>query len=148
MHFIADNMLGKLAKWLRFLGYDVLYPKNMDDDEIIQFSLKEDRYILTRDKELAKRKGIKVLYIPSDQLDEQLTQVINEFNLELSSNAFIRCPECNFLLNEIAKSAITTGVPKGVLERQDQFWVCKKCNRYYWQGTHYDKIKKKLDELF
>ena len=148
MQFIADNMLGKLAKWLRFLGYDVLYPRNIDDNELIELSKSQDRYILTRDREISKRKGLKVLYIASDQLDIQLRQVIEEFKLKYDSLAFNRCPECNHLLDKIDKSLVIDKVPGGVLERQDEFWVCGNCNRFYWQGSHYEKIKQKLDELF
>jgi uncharacterized protein with PIN domain len=148
MQFITDNMLGRLTKWLRFMGYDVLYPKSLDDTELIQLSQSQERYILTRDKELSKRKGAKVLYIPSDQLDDQLKQVIKEFKLELGSQAFNRCPECNHLLDKTDKSSVLEKVPKGVLERQNEFWVCKNCSSYYWKGTHHDKIKSKLDEIF
>lgn len=148
MQFIADNMLGKLAKWLRFLGYDVLYPRTIDDNELIELSKSQERYILTRDRELSKRKGLKVLFIPSDQVDIQLKQVIEEFNLKYDSLAFNRCPECNHLLDKIDKSLVVDKVPVGVFERQDKFWVCGNCNRYYWQGSHYEKIKQKLNELF
>jgi uncharacterized protein with PIN domain len=147
MQFIADNMLGKLAKWLRFLGYDILYPKT-SDSALVQLSRAEDRMLLTRDKELVKRKNLKVLYIPSDKLDEQLAQVINEFDLKITTKAFSRCPECNNLIKKIDKSEVMDKVPQGVYANQEKFWLCTKCNRYYWHGTHYDKIKSKFDALF
>ena len=93
-------------------------------------------------------KKIKVLYIQSDNLDKQLKQVLNEFNLELNSNLFSRCPECNFLLKEVEKNQVLDKVPKGVFEQQEIFWVCENCKRYYWQGTHYNKIKTKIEDLF
>ena len=141
-------MLGKLTKWLRFIGYDVLYPKTLDDKELAQLSRVENRYLLTRDKELANLRDLKVLYISSDNLDAQLIQVKDEFNLKLSSDIFCRCPECNSMLKEIDKSQLKDKVPLGVLERQNLFWVCENCTRYYWRGTHYNKIKAKLEELF
>ena len=148
MEFIADNMLGKLAKWLRFMGYDVLYPKILGDNELIQLSQTEDRILLTRDKELSKRKGLNVLYVHSDQLELQLKQVIEKFDLKLGTSAFFRCPECNYLLHEIDKALVVDKVPKGVFEHQEEFWVCENCKQYYWQGTHYDKIKTRLEGLF
>ena len=147
MQFIADNMLGKLAKWLRFMGYDTIYPKKPTDDELIQLSQSQDRYLLTRDKELARRKNLKVIYIQSDQLEAQLKQIKSELHLELSADAFLRCPECNHLIKQIDKLDVKNKVPKGVFDRQDQFWVCTNCNRYYWQGSHYEKIKDKLNSL-
>jgi uncharacterized protein with PIN domain len=147
MQFISDNMLGKLAKWLRFMGYDTLYPKNMDDKELIKISRDEGRLLLTRDKELAKVKGLDVLYINSDNLDHQLQQVIKDLNLKANDLQLTRCPECNYLLKYIDKVLLAGKVPDGVLKRQDIFWVCKNCEHYYWRGTHYQKIKAKLDEL-
>ena len=123
MRFIADNMLGKLSNWLRFLGYDTLYPKTLDDKELVKLSRSEDRILLTRDKELVKMKNLKVLYIKSEKLDEQLKQIINEFDLKMGSDIFTRCPECNYILIEVDKSLLNGKVPEGVLERQDMFWL-------------------------
>jgi uncharacterized protein with PIN domain len=148
MKFIVDNMLGKLAKWLRFLGYDTLYPKILNDKQLAQLSLAEDRVLLTRDKELASKKDIKVLYIISEQLDDQLKQVILEFGLKLGDSAFTRCPECNYMLKKIEKTDIEGKLPSGVIENQDKFWVCNNCEQYYWQGTHFTKIKDKLENMF
>lgn len=148
MRFIVDNMLGKLAKWLRFLGYDTLYPKILNDKQLAQLSQADDRVLLTRDKELASKKNIKVLYIISDELDNQLKQVIKEFDLKYSDSAFTRCPECNYMLKKIEKTDIEDKLPSGVLENQDMFWVCENCEQYYWQGTHFNKIKDKLENLF
>lgn len=151
LQFIADNMLGKLAKWLRFMGCDILYPKNMDDKDLIELSRREDRILLTRDKELAKAKDIKVLYILDPYLEEQLKQVINEFKLTLNGQEFTICPECNNSLQQIEKSKLNdtskSKIPKGVLERQNLFWICGSCNQYYWQGTHYSKILATLEKL-
>ena len=148
MKFIVDNMLGKLAKWLRFLGYDTLYPKILNDKQLAQLSLAEDRVILTRDKELATKKDIKILYIISEQLDGQLKQVIKEFDLKLGDYAFTRCPECNYMLKKIEKADIEDKLPLGVVEHQNVFWVCNNCEQYYWQGTHFYKIKDKLENMF
>ena len=147
MRFLADNMLGKLAKWLRFMGYDVLYPNDMEDKELVQLSRSDDRLLLTRDKELAKIKNLNVIYITSELLDEQLKQLINELNLKVTENAFIRCPECNKMLEKVNKDEIINNVPEGVYKTQDNFWFCNQCNQYFWKGSHYTKIKQKLSEL-
>lgn len=149
MRFIADNMVGKLVKWLRFMGYDVLYPKTMNDSELLKLANSDGRLLLTRDKELTKFKDFNGLYIKSEKLDDQLSQVIAEFDLMANrlNLEFTRCPECNNLLETIDRSELEDKVPKGVQERQDRFWFCSGCDRYYWRGTHYDKIKKKLEDL-
>ena len=147
MEFIADNMLGKLAKWMRFMGHDVYYEKISDDKELIELSRSENRYLLTRDKELAKTKDLQVLFIKSEKLENQLRQVIKEFNLQLNGQEFTRCPECNHILYVVDKSEVIGKVPNGVQSRQESFWHCELCQRYYWQGTHYEKIKTKLEEL-
>ena len=148
MKFIADNMLGKLAKWLRFSGYDTLYPKNLDDRELIDLSHKEDRFLLTRDKELTKIKGFQGLYIESENLDNQLVQVISHYSLTLNERKFTICPECNNSLSGIDKHQVQVQVPVGVFDRQSEFWKCNNCGQVYWHGSHFDKIQKKLNEIF
>ncbi len=147
MRLIADNMLGKLAKWLRFMGYDVLYPKVADDKELVNISRNEDRILLTRDKELVKIKDLNFIYINSAVLDEQLTQIINELKITTIKDSFTRCPECNMILEHVDKIEVKENVPAGVYQNQSEFWYCKDCNQYFWQGTHYTKIKNKLDKL-
>jgi uncharacterized protein with PIN domain len=148
MQFIADNMLGKLAKWLRLMGHDTLYPKDMDDKELIELSKRENRILLTRDKELARSKGIDVLYIEDPYLETQLKQIISKFNLTSTGLEFTRCPECNEIVHSIEKSKVVDKVPKGVFENQDEFWLCNSCNQYYWQGTHYTKILATMTKLY
>lgn len=148
MRLLADNMLGKLAKWLRFMGYDVEYPKSIDDKSLIKLTREEKRILLTRDKELAKVKNLDVIYINSEKIEEQLKQLIKDLNLIPTNQEFTRCPECNNLISEIDKSQVEDKVPEGVFKRQDEFWFCNNCGRYYWQGTHYIKIKDKIEKLY
>ena len=89
-----------------------------------------------------------MLFIISEQLDDQLKQVILEFDLKYNDSAFTRCPECNFILKEIKKKDLEGKLPNGVFEKQDMFWVCNNCEQYYWQGTHFTKIKDKFENLF
>jgi len=128
MKFLADHMLGSLARWLRFFGFDTAYPDVLPD------------------KDLAKVKGLTVLYVDSTNLEEQLTQVIKKFNLKIK-DSFSRCSVCNSILIQVDKAAMEGKVPEKVYQWQDKFWKCPKCRKYYWQGTHFQGIKRKLEEL-
>lgn len=140
MKFIADSMLGTLAKWLRFFGYNTLYFKNIDDKEILNIAKKENRIILTRDKKL---KGI---YVKSDNLQQQLKQLIEELNLNFE-NALMRCSVCNSELEEVSKEEVKGKVADGVFLLQEEFWKCPNCNKFYWKGTHYRNIVERMREF-
>jgi uncharacterized protein with PIN domain len=146
MIFLADHMLGSLARWLRFFGFDTAYPEVLPDKMLIAIAKREGRTILTRDKELAKTKEIETLYIESVELEKQLTQVFETYNLKIDS-AFSRCSLCNSILKPVKKSDVKEKVPEKVFLRQNEFWMCKECKKYYWQGTHYLGIKAKIKEL-
>ena len=146
MKLLADHMLGSLARWLRFFGFDTAYPDVLPDKELISLAKKEERVVLTRDKDLAKVKGLTVLYVDSTNLEEQLTQVIKKFNLKIK-DSFSRCSVCNSILIQVDKAAMEGKVPEKVYQWQDKFWKCPKCRKYYWQGTHFQGIKRKLEEL-
>ena len=137
MRFIADSMLGKLAKWLRLAGLDVSYVKNIEDDLLIKKALSEDRIILTRDRNIEKRKAVKrCLLIESDHLEEQLSQCIGTFTLNSFDEAFSRCIRCNTPLEEIHKDSLVNRVPNYIWKTNDKFMQCNSCNRIYWPGTH------------
>jgi uncharacterized protein with PIN domain len=146
MKFLADHMLGSLARWLRFLGFDCAYPDVLPDKKLRELAQKEDRIILTRDKELSKAKEVKTLYITSLELERQLLQVISKYDLKLD-DAFSRCSLCNSKLTEIEKMHVKDKVPEKVFERQNEFWECKGCQKYYWKGTHFQGIVKTIKEL-
>ncbi|UCE73658.1 MAG: Mut7-C RNAse domain-containing protein [Methanomassiliicoccales archaeon] len=146
MRFCADHMLGSLARWLRFLGFDTAYPEVLSDKELINLAESEKRVILTRDKELAKKRNIEALYIESTDLEEQLIQVIVGFNLKIT-DAFSRCSICNSILVPVKKALVKGKVPEKVYAWQNEYWECQKCQKYYWQGTHFQGIKAKLEEL-
>ncbi len=149
--FIADNMLGKLAKWLRILGFDVLYPKYAKDVELVFTSLSEDRILLTRDTGLIKRKILKdYIFIQSDNWLDQLQEVINVANLIeyiTEENFFTRCPICNSQLKPIEKERVIGWVPHYVYCTNTKFSMCPSCKKIYWKGTHIEKIKKIIPYL-
>jgi uncharacterized protein len=142
--FIADVMVGKLARWLRVLGFDVLYSNAYEDDELIRIAEAEDRVILTRDTRLAvRRMKARCVLIASDHYREQLQQVIRIFDLK-DFNTLSRCIECNALLQAIDKEDVFERVPPFVYLTQERFAVCPSCNRVYWHGTHVSAILKRL----
>jgi uncharacterized protein len=142
--FIADVMVGKLARYLRVLGFDVLYSNMMDDDEIIRRAELENRIFLTRDTRLvARRFSARSLFIESNNSREQLRQVLDAFELR-QFRVFSRCLECNTLLLEIDKEAVFERVPPFVYLTQKRFATCPSCDRVYWRGTHADEMLKRL----
>jgi hypothetical protein len=143
--FIADSMLGKLAKWLRLGGIDVEYDKNIDDKVLIRRALFEDRVIITRDRVMAKRKDLKdCLLIWSDYLNEQLIEFIQVFEFDTLDKAFTRCICCNTMLEEVSKNSLVDKVPPYVWKTQDEFRRCNSCQRIFWAGTHRENAEKFL----
>ncbi len=139
-------MLGSLARWLRFFGFDTAYPDVLPDKGMVELAKREDRIILTRDKELALNKDVRTLYLESTDLDNQLITVISELKLRITG-AFSRCSLCNSILLEVEKKQIEDKVPERVYSQQERFWECKTCQKYYWQGTHYQGIEEKINIL-
>jgi len=143
--FIADVMVGKLARWLRVLGFDVLYSNRFEDDELVQIAEAEGRVILTRDRRLAARRlKTQCLLIESDSYKEQLQQVISAFQLT-EFTTFSRCIECNGLLRSVDKEEVFEKVPPFVYLTQNRFAFCPSCGRVYWPGTHAANMLKRLD---
>jgi len=145
MKFIADVMVGKLAKYLRMAGYDIRYINTIDDDDLIKIARKENRIVLTRDSLLLIRKefkngSIKSLFIKDDNLINQLKQVKSELRLTLKPN-LIRCLKCNRILIKVDKENIRNKIPPYVYKTHENFLYCNNCNKYYWRGTHYNNIK-------
>jgi len=142
--FIADVMVGKLARWLRVLGIDVAYSNTYEDDELIRIAGDENRVLLTRDTELAARpSSVRALLIQSDDYRQQVDQVIREFGLT-KFDVFSRCLECNVVLNAVSKETVFDRVPPYVYLTQERFALCPSCNRVFWHGTHADEMLKRI----
>jgi uncharacterized protein with PIN domain len=141
--FVVDGMLGSLARWLRILGYDADYDPARDDNELTWIARAEGRILLTRDVQLAGRRGIKSLLIQHQELEAQLGQTIKSLGLALD-NPFSRCPVCNTPLEEIDKEAAASLVPSFVLETQSNFRRCPACQKVFWQGTHWQRMQAAL----
>ena len=143
--FICDHMLGSLARWLRLLGYDTVYPGPIDDREAAAKAYDEGRVLLTRDKDLAARvKG--AFYVGSDDLDEQMGAVTARFHLEIS-NPLSRCSVCNAEIVEVDREKVRDLVPPKVFEIQSKFWRCPSCSRVYWRGTHWEEMTGRIKRL-
>ena len=150
MKFICDDNLGKLAKWLRTLGYDTLFFPTISDQELIKKALEEDRVILTRDNNLIQMKAVKNhLLIKSDQPLDQLKQVIQHFKIKRDEGKlFTRCSICNTELKPVEKEKIKDRLYPYVYKTQENFVYCSTCDKIYWPATHVERMKEKLKKVF
>jgi uncharacterized protein with PIN domain len=148
--FIADGMLGKLARWLRMLGQDVKYSNQSDDAELVAIAEKEQRVLLTRDLELyqhAVAKGIDAFYVEGRTEAEKLAKLAERFDFSLTIDLRrSRCPRCNTRIRLTPKETIAEKVEKNTLIHYDEFWKCPKCGQVYWQGAHWKGIQATLEE--
>ena len=146
--FIADVMLGKLTKWLRVMGIDVVYDASVTDDQLLRRAEQERRILLTRDRRLVQRRApIRRLLIVSDYYHEQVRQVVQTFGLEPAIRVFTRCLRCNTCLRPVTKGAMAGRVPSYVYATQMTFKHCVACDRIYWAGTHRDNMLRQLQAI-
>lgn len=150
MKFIADEMLGRLAKWLRMLGYDTVYKTPTSDSSLVNQAFREQRIILTRDTRLVERKYIpRYILVKSDDYNEQLKQIIKESGLVPDPKLFFsRCLLCNTEIESISKDLVKKKVPPYVYKTEKSFLRCPRCDKAYWAGTHVEMAKKKLKQIF
>ncbi|KTC78011.1 Mut7-C RNAse domain-containing protein [Legionella brunensis] len=140
--FILDVHLGKLAKYLRLLGFDTMYSKETSDAHIAQQSKIEKRIVLTRDIGLLKHKKVTHGYwIRNQNSVKQTQEILNRFDLYTQCKPFSRCMECNGLLSAITKEEIIATLLPLTQQYYQNFMCCNSCHRIYWQGSHYQKLK-------
>ena len=150
--FIADNNVGKLARWLRLIGYDTLLFKQKNDSQMIMTALKENRVILTKDSQFMKRRlvtsgRLKTVHIKQDDPKLQVREVAKKLNLNYYFKPFSLCLECNQEVIARDKEEVQDRVPTHVSKIQTQYTECPACHRIYWQGTHWQAMVKKLQEM-
>jgi len=145
--FAADFMLGRLAKWLRVIGQDVIYGRHLTGWGLIRAARAENRLILTRDRSLKQKQPPPLLFIESDDYREQLRQVVGACGLKLVERTFSRCLECNAVLEPRDKQAVKSLVPPYVFASQERFAGCPGCGRIYWAATHQEKMLEELRRL-
>lgn len=146
MKFAVDAMLGTLAKWLRILGFDACYDQTLSDHQLVRLARAEARVLLTRDRQLARRRGLHVLLIRSDDLESQIRQVLTDLGLELTRPGS-RCPVCNGQLEPMDHEVARSQVPDFVAKTHRAFTHCPACRRIYWRGTHWQRMEGRLDRL-
>ena len=152
MKFIADRMLGKLATWLRLMGYDTLYRNTVTDPALLALlESASDRILLSRHADLVKRlEPHRYLFVAPDDPESQLRYVIQHLGLTPNPDAFFtRCSLCNGLLESVNRQTLTGKVPEYVWETHEFFSRCKNCGKVYWPGSHvsrfHDQVKALLE---
>jgi uncharacterized protein with PIN domain len=144
--FIADAMLGRLAKSLRTLGYDTAYTPDIEDSELKLSALRDGRVLLTRDRGVSETSlPLRVVLVASDDVGEQLIQVVEELGLRPGSSLFTRCLICNSELVEASPEKVRDEVPPYVYETQTRFARCPSCRRVYWAATHAERAREWLE---
>lgn len=156
MKFIADRMLGRLARWLRLFGYDTIVIKKQEEEDelLLELAEKEGRILVSRDRTLvrkAMKKSIKAYLIESSEIMEQLREMRREFNISFEPQ-MNRCTLCNSTIRKVEPGEM--GLVKGkeyvhpaTLESGTEFWLCDNCGQVYWLGTHWENIGERVEKL-
>jgi uncharacterized protein with PIN domain len=141
--FILDAHLGRLARYLRMLGFDCAWQRDLDDPQIIDRALAEERIILTRDVGILKQKRVSHGYwLRNTRPDRQLAEVLDALDLRSQVKPFTRCMECNGPIRPVSRAAVTGRIDPQIQARFDRFWACDACGRVYWQGSHYRRMSR------
>jgi hypothetical protein len=148
LRFIADSHLGKLARDLRMLGFDVLYRNDFSDAEIAAVAAGEGRVVLTRDRDLLIRKSIaRGCYLHATAVEDQLREVIRRYRLNGKGRPLTRCLRCNRLLEEVDKAAVERRLPQRSAASSERFFVCGACDKVYWEGSHTARMRARVLDL-
>lgn len=158
-HFLIDRMLGRLVAWLRIFGYDTKSALEMEltpdeDTRLIDIAKAEGRILVSRDRALidrAKKAGVEAVLMSSDDVREQLEKLMEYYKLDIDPN-MTRCTACNATLREATKQDIGNlkkagEVPEHLLNDKTALWVCEKCGKAYWQGSHWRNILKTAEQV-
>lgn len=148
MKFIVDCMLGKLAKWLKILGFDSLFFSKIADEELLSIARKEDRVLLTRDTGLIQRASdVETLFLDSEDWPDQVRQVLAHFDLWQQVNPHSRCIDCNIELKSLSRKNAKNLVSPFVFEHADSFALCPGCGRVFWRGSHFEDMEAQIREI-
>lgn len=148
MKFVVDCMLGKLAKWLKILGFDTVYFSKIEDSELLALAQKEGRVLLSRDNGLIeKSRDLKSLFINSEDWKIQVGQVLSAYDLWKDIRTYSRCIECNVQLKELQKAQAKNLVTSFVYEHASSFALCPQCGRVFWKGTHHQDMELKIAKM-
>ncbi len=142
-------MLGGLAKWLRILGYDTLYYSDIDDSLLLRIAREEGRTLLTRDTRLIRVRGLKnFIFIKDDNPEDQLRQLFKSGQIQENREILSRCIHCNSILHTISSDKAEGTIPDFALWREGDVRQCPSCGKFYWKGTHPEKIRERLKQVF
>lgn len=147
--FVADCMLGTLAKWLRLAGFDVAYLRDADDDDLVRLAVRENRCLLTKDNLLAGRRILRgrTVLVEQDGSAAQMREVLGKLSLNVDPAAlFTRCIVCNAPIEPVPKESVRAIVPPHVFRTKREFGRCTECGKVYWRGSHVDHIVEALED--
>jgi uncharacterized protein with PIN domain len=146
--FLLDNHLGRLAAYLRMMGFDSLYHNQYRDEELAEILRKDERILLTRDRRLLMRKVVMFGYCPRS-LDsiEQLTEVLERFDLLKRIVPFHRCLRCNHPLRTVPKELVPDRLEPLTKLYFNDFQICPNCQQIYWKGSHYDRMERLIQQI-
>lgn len=146
--FVADAHMGRLARDLRMLGFDVLYRNDFSDDEIVRLAVEEERIVLTRDRDLLMRKPIsRGAYLYSTDSDTQMLEIMRRYRLAEKAKPLSRCLDCNGILETVSGETVAQQVPARSAAFHDHFQRCKACGHVYWEGSHVTRMRRRIDSL-
>lgn len=151
VRFLADCNVGRLARWLRVLGYDAAFESRLADPQVVARALAEDRVLLTRDVDMMRRRVIRggtvrAILLTDDRVEEQVRQVVRELGL-VPDRVLSRCLGCNVELEPRAMAAVVERLPPHVRRTQRRFSQCPTCERVYWPGTHWERMRQRIGAL-
>jgi uncharacterized protein with PIN domain len=146
--FLADAMLGRLARWLRILGFDCAWERDIRDADLVRRAVCEQRILLSRDRSLPQEWRVSDIHLlESEELREQLREVIARYRLAPAIRLFSRCNQCNQPLRAAAPAEVAARVPPRVASAHQHFLECPGCRRVYWQASHAERIRRLVGEL-
>ena len=146
--FVADSMLGRLARWLRAFGYDVFYDPFLDDRGVVACARERGAIALTRDTGFPKPSDVRIILVNSDHIAEQLAYVVDQVPLDLSeARPLTRCTICNGTLVSATRDEVWDRIPPFIYLTNETYVRCPGCSRVYWEGSHAPRIRAELDRL-
>lgn len=148
MKFMLTRELGRLTRWLRLLGHDAASFDSDDMKGLFLTAFNESRVIVTKRRRIRGAKSVKIIYVKSDFVKEQLSELKKKLRKDIrESRLFTRCADCNKEVFKIKKASVRSLVPEYVFKTQRNFYQCPACGRVFWKATHWDRAKDFLDEV-
>ncbi|AKJ64980.1 Mut7-C RNAse domain-containing protein [Kiritimatiella glycovorans] len=144
--FVLDVHLGKLARYLRLLGFDTLYRNDYGDPELVRISVEEGRILLTRDRRLLFHRAVtRGYWVRSTRPERQVREVVRRFDLAARIKPFHRCAVCNGIIEPVAKGEIAHRLQPLTRKYHRDFSRCRSCGKIYWKGSHYERLLERLE---